>query len=261
MMASIPMKVAAKPEPGIEMNGELNPVAIALASMVLPVPGAPKRSRPRSRLPPRALELLARLPDLDDAPNLFLRLDLAADVVELDAPLRVARLERLDLRDVHERAAGRTGSRSWRRTGRRRRRPGSRAGRARIVPMPSKMKPMVPSHVPPRKSQTIVTTDDEEERDLEPEPPEPGPPAADDVLLAEGRGSRARTGSAPGSAGGRGGRRSRGRRRRSPAWRGAATTRPSRSGCVNQTTNAGAVRTRDGGGGTRQPPPALRELL
>ena len=52
MIASMPMNVAAKPEPGIEMNGELKPVAIALASMVLPVPGAPKRSRPRSRLPP-----------------------------------------------------------------------------------------------------------------------------------------------------------------------------------------------------------------
>ena len=51
-IASIPMKVAAKPEPGIEMNGELKPVAIAFASIVLPVPGAPKRSRPRSRFPP-----------------------------------------------------------------------------------------------------------------------------------------------------------------------------------------------------------------
>ena len=45
-------KVAAKPEPGIEMNGELKPVAIALASIVLPVPGAPRKRRPRSRLPP-----------------------------------------------------------------------------------------------------------------------------------------------------------------------------------------------------------------
>ena len=50
--ASMPMKVLAKPEPGIEMNGELKPVAIALASIVLPVPGAPRNSKPRSRLPP-----------------------------------------------------------------------------------------------------------------------------------------------------------------------------------------------------------------
>ena len=51
-IASMPMKVAAKPEPGIEMKGELNPVAIAFASIVLPVPGAPNSSSPRSRLPP-----------------------------------------------------------------------------------------------------------------------------------------------------------------------------------------------------------------
>jgi len=46
------MKVAAKPEPGIETNGELKPVAIAFASIVFPVPGAPRNIRPRSRLPP-----------------------------------------------------------------------------------------------------------------------------------------------------------------------------------------------------------------
>ena len=70
----------------------MKPVAIAFASIVLPVPGAPRKSRPRSRLPP-ALERLARLPERDDAVHLFLRLDLAADVGELDAPLCVARLE------------------------------------------------------------------------------------------------------------------------------------------------------------------------
>ena len=52
MSASMPMNVCAKPEPGIETNGELNPLAIAFASIVLPVPGAPRKSRPRSRLPP-----------------------------------------------------------------------------------------------------------------------------------------------------------------------------------------------------------------
>ena len=49
---SSPMKVCAKPEPGIVTNGQLKPVAIALESIVLPVPGAPRKSRPRSRLPP-----------------------------------------------------------------------------------------------------------------------------------------------------------------------------------------------------------------
>src|SRR5919109_4178790 len=52
MITSIPMNVCANPEPGIETNGELKPVAIAFASMVLPVPGAPRKSSPRSRLPP-----------------------------------------------------------------------------------------------------------------------------------------------------------------------------------------------------------------
>ena len=52
MIASTPMKVCAKPEPGIETNGELNPVAIAFASIVFPVPGAPRKSSPRSRFPP-----------------------------------------------------------------------------------------------------------------------------------------------------------------------------------------------------------------
>ena len=102
MIASMPMKVAAKPEPGIEMNGELKPVAIAFASIVLPVPGAPKRSRPRSRLPPARSNMLARLPDVDDSADLLLRLHLTAHVLELDAPLGVARLERLHLRQVHQ---------------------------------------------------------------------------------------------------------------------------------------------------------------
>ena len=52
MIASMPMNVWAKPEPGIVTNGELKPVAIAFAIIVLPVPGAPWKSRPRSRLPP-----------------------------------------------------------------------------------------------------------------------------------------------------------------------------------------------------------------
>ena len=50
--ASMPMKVCAKPEPGIDTNGQLNEVAMPLESIVLPVPGAPRNSTPRSRLPP-----------------------------------------------------------------------------------------------------------------------------------------------------------------------------------------------------------------
>ncbi len=48
----MPMKVCAKPEPGIETKGQLNEVAMPLESIVLPVPGAPRKSTPRSRLPP-----------------------------------------------------------------------------------------------------------------------------------------------------------------------------------------------------------------
>jgi len=51
---SMPMNVDAKPEPGIIMIGELKLVAIAFESIVLPVPGAPMNSRPRSGLPPAA---------------------------------------------------------------------------------------------------------------------------------------------------------------------------------------------------------------
>ena len=50
--ASMPMKVCAKPEPGIVTNGQLNDVAMPLESIVLPVPGGPRNSTPRSRLPP-----------------------------------------------------------------------------------------------------------------------------------------------------------------------------------------------------------------
>jgi hypothetical protein len=52
IITSMPMKVWANPEPGIVTIGELKPVAIPLASIVLPVPGAPRKSRPRSRRPP-----------------------------------------------------------------------------------------------------------------------------------------------------------------------------------------------------------------
>ena len=52
MIASMPMKVCAKPEPGIVTNGQLNDVAMPLESIVLPVPGGPRKSTPRSRLPP-----------------------------------------------------------------------------------------------------------------------------------------------------------------------------------------------------------------
>src|SRR5581483_6342875 len=50
----------------------------------------------------RPLERLARLPERDDAAHLFLRLGLAAHVLELHAPLGVAGLVAADLRDAHQ---------------------------------------------------------------------------------------------------------------------------------------------------------------
>ena len=47
------MNICWKPDPGMVTNGQLKLVAMALESIVLPVPGAPRNSRPRSRLPPR----------------------------------------------------------------------------------------------------------------------------------------------------------------------------------------------------------------
>ena len=52
MTASRPMNICAKPEPGMVTNGQLNDVAMPLESMVLPVPGGPRKRTPRSRLPP-----------------------------------------------------------------------------------------------------------------------------------------------------------------------------------------------------------------
>ena len=65
--ASMPMNVCAKPEPGIVTNGQLNDVAIALESIVLPVPGGAEEEHAALALAARLLELLAGLPERDDA--------------------------------------------------------------------------------------------------------------------------------------------------------------------------------------------------
>ena len=106
MIASMPMKVCAKPEPGIVTNGELKPVAIALAIIVLPVPGAPRKSRPRSRLPPAPSNTSPDCHSVTTRRISSLASAWPRTCVELDAPLGVARLEAADLRDAHQRAAG-----------------------------------------------------------------------------------------------------------------------------------------------------------
>ena len=82
------MNVWAKPEPGIVTIGELKDVAIALESIVLPVPGAPMNSRPRSGLPPALRNSSPLCHSVDDARDLLLGLGLAAHVVEPARPSR-----------------------------------------------------------------------------------------------------------------------------------------------------------------------------
>ena len=88
VMASMPMNMPAKPEPGIETNGQLKSVAMALDSIVLPVPGAPSISRPRSRLPPARSKASPDCHSVTDATHLLLGLRLAAHVGQPARPSR-----------------------------------------------------------------------------------------------------------------------------------------------------------------------------
>ena len=98
----MPMNVCAKPEPGIVTNGQLNDVAMRLREHRLAGAGGAEEEHAALALAAGLLELLAGLPERDDARDLLLGLGLAADVVELDAPVRVARLVALDLLDRQE---------------------------------------------------------------------------------------------------------------------------------------------------------------
>ncbi len=107
--------------------------------------------------------------------------------------------------------------------------------------MLSHIVPAAPHQVPPTKSQVIVIAITSEERDLEPEAPEPGAAPADDVGLAQLRRSRRRRGSATGSAV---------RKTRSAKPRKTITIASAARSethqlqpfcCVNQTKSAGAV--------------------
>ena len=159
MIASTPMKVCAKPEPGIETNGELKPVAIAFASIVLPVPGAPRKSSPRSRLPPARSNASPDCQSVTTRRTSSFASTWPRTSLELDAPLRVAGLEAADLRDAHqqhrahedrevgdEEEGDEDDLREHRRVRERRQEP------------VRSMSPTVPHHVPPRISQTTVIT-------------------------------------------------------------------------------------------------------
>ena len=99
-MTSMPMNVCGNPEPGMVTNGQLKPVAMAFASIVLPVPGGPEEEQPALALAAGLLELVAGLPEIDDARDLALGLGLAAHVLQPYAPVGVARLVALDLAEA-----------------------------------------------------------------------------------------------------------------------------------------------------------------
>ena len=110
MTTSMPMNVEAKPEPGIIMIGELKLVAMRLGEHRLAGARRADEQQPALGLAARGAELLAGLPQRDDARDVLLGLGLAADVVEAHAPVRVAGLVGLHLLDPEEDAAARTGS-------------------------------------------------------------------------------------------------------------------------------------------------------
>ena len=132
-------------------------------------PGRAEEQQSALTLASCALERLTRLPDRDDASHLFLRLDLPADVRELDAPLGVAGLERLDLRQVHEQQRAEEDD--------------------EVEDQEERQHDEQRQHLDEQRG---VEEEVGEEADdpapdpgLHPEAPEPDPPPRDDVLLAQ----------------------------------------------------------------------------
>ena len=105
--ASMPMNVCAKPEPGIDTNGALKLVAIAFREHRLAGAGRAVEEEAALALAAGLLEQLAGLPQRDDLAHLFLRFGLAAHVFEPHAPVGVAGLEAVDLRDALGQSSGR----------------------------------------------------------------------------------------------------------------------------------------------------------
>ncbi len=191
MIASMPMNVCAKPEPGIETNGELKPVAIALASIVLPVPGAPRKRRPRSRLPPARSNASPDCQMVTTRRTSSFASSWPRTSSSLTPHSRVARLERPDLRLM----------------------PISSIGPMRITKLAKKRKNTKiacihssrraedaadraehradgapPGHVRLARratTNTVVTSRKNDRAEPEPEAPEPRAAASDDVLLAQ----------------------------------------------------------------------------
>ena len=177
----------------METNGALKPVAIAFESIVLPEPGAPRKSSPRSRLPPAASKAS---PDCQSETTRRTSSFTSAwprTSSSLHAPVGVARLERMDLREGHHQeraeqdqevlkrsAAGRQGT-SRRSSGCRasRRRPEKKLGRG--------VRPARVVEAADHRDREPGDGDraDEHEAPLDPAPPEPRAAPRQDVLLAQ----------------------------------------------------------------------------
>ena len=150
------MKVAANPEPGMETNGELKPVASAFASIVFPVPGGPKKSTPRSRFPPWRsncspdcqIETTRRTSSFASAwPRTSSSLTPHCASPGSNVLICVRFIARSGPKRIPKFAMKRKKTKTtWIQS----------AGDERMFPKPSRMKPIVPHHVPPRNSQTIV---------------------------------------------------------------------------------------------------------
>ena len=137
------------------------------------------------------------MPEADDPPDLLLGLGLATHVVELHAPVRVARLEAADLGDAHrehrpEQDHEVEDEEDDERDYRVRSDPGTRAIPALIV---CEASPTVPKKLVSSSAVITIIRTKYTARiastirysDLEPEVPEPDAPTRDDVLLAQRR--------------------------------------------------------------------------
>ncbi len=169
----MPMNVAAKPEPGNRDEGRVEPGRERLREHRLARAGRAEEEEAALALSTGALERLPGLPDRDDAAHLLLGFHLTPDVGELDAPLGIPRLEGLDLGEVHHEQRPEEDQ--------------------EVHDEEERQRHQQRQHLDEigRVEQDVEDEVDEQsddrcpDRDLQPEAPEPDPPACDHVLLAE----------------------------------------------------------------------------
>ena len=210
-IASMPMKVAAKPEPGDRDERRVEAGRERLRQHRLPGARSSEEEEPALTLAAGTLERLAGLPDRDDAADFLLRLRLSADVGELDAPLSVSGLEGLDLREVHDQQRAEE----------------DREVHEHVEGEDQEERQDLNEVADAADQVEEDADDDRDDRDLQPEAPEPHATARDDVLLAqllalEPEEARPRDETVEDEV-----ERRRGSRRRRGALRGSTSTRPS----------------------------------